>query len=546
MMSRMTRRTFSILPSEILSKVLLAAVSRVLSMALATTLAVACCFLAQARTAWAEPGVVLAEQKISASAGGFSGSLDGDDYFGASAAALGDFNGDGIGDVAAGAPLDDDGPGDDAGAVWLMDLDELGNVIDEHKISAASGGFGGSLAAGDEFGRALAAVGDLDGDGITELAVGAPRDDDGEGDDSGAVWILFLASDGTVRDQQKISDTTGGFSGRLNAGDLFGFSIAALGDLDGDEIPDIAVGAPNDDDGTGNDLGAVWIVFLDATGKARDRQKLSKDAGGFGGGLDAGDAFGTSVALLGDIDLDAMPEIAVGTPLNDDGSGTDTGAVWIVTLQSDGRAAREQKISNKAGGLASKIDTGDLFGWAVAGPGDLDGDGVGDLVTSAPLDDDGGGVDKGALWVLFLEPDGTVAAEQKISAKQGGFDGQLAEGDAFGTSIAVVGDLDGDAVTDLIVGAPFDNDGPGVNAGALWTLFLDGVPQTCTDADRNGRGGSTTDALVTLNAVVGAVACEACRCDVDGSGAITASDALRILNLAVGLATPTACPRCMP
>ena len=77
------------------------------------------------------------------------------------------------------------------------------------------------------------------------------------------MYILFLNANGTVKAQQKTSATQGGFSGSLNFFDLFGFSVAALGDLDGDGVTDLAVGAINDDDG-GTDRGALWVLFLDA------------------------------------------------------------------------------------------------------------------------------------------------------------------------------------------------------------------------------------------------------------------------------------------
>ncbi len=133
-------------------------------------------------------------------------------------------------------------------------------VGSEQKISETAGGFGGVLDADDLFGFSVAALGDLDGDGIEDLAVGAPSDDDG-GFDQGAVWILFLNANGTVSSEQKISATAGCFGGVLVGGDLFGSSVAALGDLDGDGIEDLAVGAIWDDDG-GTNQGAVWILFL--------------------------------------------------------------------------------------------------------------------------------------------------------------------------------------------------------------------------------------------------------------------------------------------
>ncbi len=114
---------------------------------------------------------------------------------------------------------------------------------------------------------ATAALGDLNGDGIGDLAVGGQRHDDG-GTDRGAVWILFLNPDGTVKSHQKISDTEGGFLGVLDNADSFGISVASLGDVDGDDVVDVAVGAFLDDDG-GTNRGAVWVLFLNTDGTVK-------------------------------------------------------------------------------------------------------------------------------------------------------------------------------------------------------------------------------------------------------------------------------------
>ena len=275
---------------------------------------------------------------------------------------------------------------------------------------------------------------------------------------------------GTVDSEVKISETAGGFGGVLDSVDQFGLTITTLGDLDGDGVTDLAVGANRDDDG-GTDQGAVWILFLEADGTVKSEQKISELFGSFAGPLDAGDFFGQSVAFLGDLDGNGTRELAVGAVLDDDG-GTDQGAVWILSLAADGTVAASHKISETAGGFTGVLDPFDEFGIAVESLPDLDGDGIRELAVGARKDDDGGTA-QGALWILFLNADGTVKSEQKISELFGGFGGVLDTGDQFGQPPFFIGDFDGDGIDELAVGAPADDDG-GSNQGAVWILFLEG------------------------------------------------------------------------
>ncbi len=419
-------------------------------------------------------GTIRAKQKINDIEGGFEGTLDDNDRFGSSVAALGDLDEDGYEDLAVGAHGDDDG-GINRGAVWVLFMEADGTVKAEQKISSTAGGFLGALDNGDEFGTSAASLGDLDLDGVADLAVGAWGDDDGGGN-RGAVWILFLNADGTVKAEQEISDTAGGFLGTLDNSDEFGRSAGALGDLDLDGVVDLAVGAPLDDDG-GSDKGAVWVLFLNTDGTVKAEQKISETAGGFLGTLDGGDRFGSSAAYLGDLDADGVADLAVGAVGDDDGGSgflANRGAVWVLFLNPDGTVEAEQKISDTAGGFLGMLDNADSFGGSITSAGDLDGDGTFDLAVGAHGDDDGG-INRGAVWVLFLEADGTVKAEQKISDTAGGFEGTLDDGDAFGSATAPLGDLDGDGVADVAVGA-FGDDGDGTggrtNLGAVWVLFL--------------------------------------------------------------------------
>ena len=182
---------------------------------------------------------------------------------------------------------------------------------------------------------------------MADLAVGAFGDDDG-GSGHGAVWILFLDTDGTVKSHQKISSTQGSFAGTLDVNDAFGISAASLGDLDGDGVGDLAIGAFIDDDG-GPNFGAVWILFLDVDGTVKSHRKISGTRGGFTGTLDVFDAVGSDVASLGDLSGDGVGDLAVSAAYDDDG-GVDVGAVWILFLDgafcSDGILSGEEQCDD--------------------------------------------------------------------------------------------------------------------------------------------------------------------------------------------------------
>ncbi len=437
-------------------------------------------------------GTVATERKISDTAGGLTATLDNYDEFGRTIEPVGDLDGDGITDLVVGVWADDDGGYRLRRCLYVLFLNADGAVKAEQKISDTAGGLAAPLGYDDDFGHGVAGIGDLDGDGINDMAVGAFLDDDG-GIDRGAVYVLFLNADGTVKAEQKISDTVGGLAATLDNDDHFGIQLAAIGDLDGDGVNDLAVAASNDDDG-GIDRGAVYVLFLNADGTVKAEQKISDTAGGLATALGDSDEFGISVGGPGDVDGDGVADLAVGAYYDDDG-GTDRGAVYVLFLNADGTVKAEQKISDTTGGLSATLVNGDWFGYWAAGIGDLDGDGTPDLAVGARHDDDGG-TDRGAAYVLFLNADGTVRAEQAISDTQGGFVTALDNSDWFGASVAGLGDLDGDGTINLAVGAPGDDDG-GTDHGAVYILDLAGwIPPT-------GPGGVDGDLGLWLRADAG-------------------------------------------
>jgi len=449
----------------------------------------------------AGPGSVVTQSKISQSQGGFAGALEDLDQFGDGLASIGDLDGDGIGDLAVGATGADRG-GLNSGALWILFMNADGTVRESRRTNDGTAGFGvgisgegyqGALPYASALGAAITGLGDLDGDGIPDLAVGAPELDTPAlacagfitSCDRGGYFVLFMRADGIPASSVRMSAEEN-FGFLLFPQDELGRSLAGLGDLDGDGVPDLAAGSPGYD-GAGTDAGALFIILNDEDGTPRLELCISPGVNGFDGELTPGGRFGESCAVLGDLDGDGVVDLAVGANQDTDG-GPGRGAVWILFLNADGTVKDEQKISMLSGGFAGALADGDRFGSSLAVVGDVDADGVVDLAVGAALDDDGGSA-SGAVWILFLNPDGTVKAERKLSSTSGGLAG-ISGGDHFGGSVAGVGDIDGDGLNDLAVGAPQDGDG-GEKRGAVWLLSLDGI----VNIDFEGDGDSVPNGL---------------------------------------------------
>jgi len=431
------------------------------------------------------PDTVTGFQKISDTQGGFTYPLERYSQFSHGIANIGDVDGDGIDDLAVGKPIDNDGV-ISSGSVFIMFMNQDGTVREHQKISNTKGNFYGNLQFIDHFGWSVEPLGDIDDDGVPDIAVGATNRRH-NGDHKGSVFILQLHDDGTIKQYTELLPGMHGLpSNFLDPNDCFGWSIAAIGDLDDNGHIDIVVGAPGDDDGfQGN--GAVYTLFLE-TGtngavEVSQYQKISATKGGFDGelldlgytGYIAHPAFGCSIGVIGDMNGDGTPEIVVGAFGDDGNNMIDVGSIFILFMNADGTVQSSQKISSHLGGFQATFYQTSWFGYSATGVGDLDNNGVPDVAVGMVLDDDNDdGYDScniGAVWLLFLNPDGTVRSYRKISDTQGGLTDVLGPGDHFGTSVELVNDYSGDGVLDLAVGAEFDDDG-GDSHGAFYILHL--------------------------------------------------------------------------
>lgn len=176
--------------------------------------------------------------------------------FGRSVANIGDIDGDGNTDLAVGEPELNE-------TVWILFLNNNGTLKGVQEIGKNKGGFTDSFNLGSNFGYSLTNLGDIDGDGVNDIAVGEMGYvyPDSTGNLFGRVWVLFLNSNGTVKNNIPLGNGMGGFTGNIKNLDRFGWSVSRLPDLDGDSVPELAVGSTNSNLAPSG-LGAVYILYL--------------------------------------------------------------------------------------------------------------------------------------------------------------------------------------------------------------------------------------------------------------------------------------------
>jgi hypothetical protein len=360
-----------------------------------------------------------------------------------------DVNGDGVADLVVGAPLDNTGGG---GAVYVF----FGSTDPAHLSSKDSAHADVKLVgekAGDDFG-ACVCTGDVNGDGIDDIVVGADLADQPNAPDAGCVYVFYgpLAAGSTISAANADLKITGE---SVVAGDRFGSRIE-LGDLSGDNMPEIMVAAPRHDTNAGApgalvDTGCVY-VFMGGAGMQSEPAALAQFK--FDGAI-AGDELGLSLGC-GDLNEDGIADIVLGDPLADvyvPPLMPNAGAVYVMF----GGSALASRTLSSADLVFTGEAAGDQFGSSFA-LGDVNGDGLADLVVGAPLNSYFD-ANAGRVYVFYGASGMTSRAAGLADVK---ISGQPTH-DSFGTSL-VVADVNGDQIADLLIGAPhadYLNDGNG-------------------------------------------------------------------------------------
>jgi len=415
------------------------------------------------------------------------------DLSGFAVCGAGDVNGDGLADLIVGAYRADPGGRSRAGESYVVFGKANNTPVDLGALGSDGFRIDG-IDADDDSGRSVSGAGDVNGDGLADLIVGARGANSGAGES----YVVFGKATSTLVDLAALGSAGFRIDG-IVADDDSGFSVSGAGDVNGDGLADLIVGARLADPGGEPTAGQSFVVFGKTS--ASPVALASLGSGGFRiDGIDVGDSSGYSVSGAGDFNGDGLADLIVGAH---GGGAGGTGESYLVFGKTSS-APVNLATPGSAGFRINGVDSGDFSGRSVSGAGDVNGDGLADLIIGAILADPGGDNAAGESYVVFGKT-GTTPIDL-AALGSGGFriDG-IDPGDYAGIGVSGAGDVDGDGLADLIVGALGAAPGGDADAGQSYVVFgktsatpvnlaalgsggirLDGIDPD----DRSGRGVS--------------------------------------------------------
>ncbi len=307
---------------------------------------------------------------------------------------MGDINNDGVDDIAVGNPQ---GAGGNRGEVYIYYLNAAGGFDSVAQIQEYGYGLSTTLQDGGYFGTSPTSIGDLDGDGVPELAVGQPGFDTSRG----RVWILFLRKDGRVKSWKTIGSGTANFM-TLPKNTVFAHALTCIGDLDGDGVPDLMAGGSSGS----TQRGAVWTLFLNRDGTVKGYKYYQPGSAEFPDTVQVNTYFAFNLSRVGDLDGDSVVDVAIGHIGYNDGGLQGAGRLWIWLMNRDGSIKGTQVIDKGHTPQLSAIRKGDNFGFAPFPLGDYNKDGIPDIGVGAigdmTADTNGRGYGYGAIYLINL------------------------------------------------------------------------------------------------------------------------------------------------
>ena len=397
-------------------------------------------------------------------------------YFGFSVASAGDVNGDGYSDVIVGAYNYDPGT-ETEGRAYVFLGTAMGLDAENYWNNQPINNDGANL------GWSVGTAGDVNGDGYSDVIIGAP----GYGDSSnqkGRVYVYHGSSSGLGTNPDWILDPTS--SGQTHP--QWGWSVGTAGDVNSDGYSDIIIGAPYCDfvDLSLADTGSVVIYYGHSSGLTP--QASGADWVGFY--LEAGANYGYSVGTAGDVNGDGNSDIIIGIPNADNTSPVAVDAGGVVVHHGSPSGLTNYLSPNWSSFAAQNNNHA---GWSVGTAGDVNGDGYSDVIIGSPDYDTDFGSDEGRAYVYHGSASGlSVSADWYTSTTNQG-------NTKFGHSVGTAGDVNGDGYSDVIIGARLYNTQDFTDTGRAYVFHgsAAGVSDTGAEPERVMPDWQASDAQET-------------------------------------------------
>jgi hypothetical protein len=480
-------------------------------------------------------GIRLAE--IEAGVGGFVlRGIDFSDNSGRSVSGGGDINGDMLDDLVIGARGADPGGVNGAGEVYVVFGKANGTPVDLADVAAGVGGFVvNGIDENDQAGYSVSITGDVNGDGRDDLIIGAALADPLGSSLAGESYVVFGKANGTPVNLSSVTSGVGGFVIRgVNPFDQSGNSVSAAGDVNGDNLEDLVVGAFRADPDQTDDAGTSYVVFGKANGTPVNLSSVMNGSGGFAMiGDQRGDLSGSSVSGAGDVNGDNLDDVLIGAP---GGTGS-AGTSYVVFGKADTILVDLAQVENGLGGFSIVGEaSGDRSGRSVSDAGDVNGDGMADVIIGAYSADPPGRENAGASYVVFGKMSTTEVDLADVAAGTGGFVLRgIFAGDRSGEVVSGAGDVNGDSLDDVIIGALFADPFGNSAAGESYVVYgkadtaaveLEDLVNGCPwDLDESFEIGFFD--VVSLLSNWGP--CLACQADFNGDGIVGFDDLIVVL-----------------